>query len=281
MILVADSGSTKTDWVLTAPDKPNAEFKTGGLNPFFLSDKEMIKVISKQENLVAQAEAVTEIYFFGAGCSSPDRREAVSNVLSQVFKQAYISVDSDLLGSAYATCGNESGLCCIMGTGSNVTYFDGEDIFEGKHGLGYILGDEGSGSYFGKKLVTDFLYGRMPATESALFGKTFPINKETLISHIYHKQGANYYLASFATFLGEIRTSEYGKQLIREGLTEFVNTNIKCYAGYKRMKCHFVGSVACHLKEELQEICQAEEVSLGKIIKHPIQNLVNFLLTRV
>lgn len=280
MILVADSGSTKTDWILVTPGKQDTAFKTAGINPFFLSDKEMLKVIGKQESLITEAENVKEVYFFGAGCSSPDKREVVSNVLSQLFKQAYVSVDSDLLGSAYATCGYETGLCCILGTGSNITYFDGENIFEGKHGLGYILGDEGSGSYFGKKLITDYLYGCMPEAESMLFAKNHAINKENIINQVYHKPRANYFMASFANFLGEIRTCEYGKNLISTGLREFVTTNIECYPTYKNLKCHFVGSVAWHLKEELQEICVEHEVNVGKIMKHPIQDLLNFLLKR-
>lgn len=280
MILVADSGSTKTDWILVTPGKPDLQFKTAGINPFFISDKEMVKLISKQENLIAQAENVKEVYFFGAGCSSPDKRETVSNVLSQLFKNAYISVDSDLLGSAYATCGHEAGLCCIMGTGSNITYFDGENIFEGKHGLGYILGDEGSGSYFGKKLVTDYLYGRMPENESRLFAKKYAVTKETIIGSVYHKPGANFYLASFSAFLAEIKDGGYGRNIVYDGLTEFVTTNITGYSSYKDLKCNFVGSVSWHLKEELQEICAAYEVKVGKIIKHPILDLVNFLLKR-
>ncbi len=280
MILVADSGSTKTDWILATPGEPDLTFKTAGINPFFLSDKEIIKVIRKQEDLIALAENVKEIYYFGAGCSSPDKREVVSNVLSQVFKQAYVSVDSDLLGSAYATCGNETGLCCILGTGSNITYFDGENIFEGKHGLGYILGDEGSGSYFGKKLITDYLYHRMPEAESALFAKRYLIDKETIINHVYHKPGANFYLASFSAFINEIKSGEYGKNLVDAGLTEFVTTNIETYPSYKKLKCHFVGSVAWHLQDELQRICKAHDVNVGKIIKHPINNLSDFLLKR-
>ena len=280
MILVADSGSTKTDWILIAPGAADVQFKTAGINPYFLSDKEMIRLISKQENLIAEAGNVKEVYFFGAGCSSPDKREAVSNVLSQLFKQAYVSVDSDLLGSAYATCGKETGLCCILGTGSNITYFDGENIYEGKHGLGYILGDEGSGSYFGKRLITDYLYGCMPETERELFQKKFNINKEIVIGNVYHKPGANYYLASFAAFLGEIKDGEYGKNVIKTGLTEFVTTNVLCYPSYKRLNCHFVGSVAWNLKDELHEICEAYEVNVGKIIKQPIYDLVNFLLKR-
>ncbi len=280
MILVADSGSTKTDWILVTPGEPDTTFKTAGINPFFLSEKEILKVISKQENLIAKAEGVKEIYFFGAGCSSPDKREVVSNVLSQVFKQAYVSVDSDLLGSAYATCGYEAGLCCILGTGSNITYFDGENIFEGKHGLGYILGDEGSGSYFGKKLITDYLYGCMPETERNLFAKNYSVDKESVVNHVYHKPKANFYLASFSPFMDEIKTGEYGKNLIHTGLTEFVTTNIQTYPSYKKLKCHFVGSVAWNLQEELKEICAAHEVLVGKIMKHPIQDLLQFLLKR-
>ncbi len=280
MILVADSGSTKTDWILAAPGEPDMEFKTAGINPYFLSDKEILRLINKQESLVAQAENVTEVYFFGAGCSSPDKREAVSNVLSQIFKQAYISVDSDLLGSAYATCGQETGLCCILGTGSNITYFDGENIFEGKHGLGYILGDEGSGSYFGKKLITDYLYALMPEEESRLFAKSYVVDKETIISQVYHKPRANYYLASFASFLAEIKTGSYCRDLIRNGLTEFITTNVITYPSYEKFKCHFVGSVAWNWQDELQEISAAYQVRVGKIMKHPIHDLVHFLLKR-
>src|SRR4051812_11174218 len=151
MILVADSGSSKTDWLLSQPGQAAREFRTPGLNPYFLTEKEIVKVLQdKAADLLACSIDITEIYFFGAGCSSPDRHEIVSNALSTVFQKAtYISVDSDLLGSAYATCGHEKGLCCVLGTGSNISFFDGEDIHAGKHGLGFILGDEGSGTWFG------------------------------------------------------------------------------------------------------------------------------------
>lgn len=280
MILVADSGSTKTDWILATPNQPDLKFTTAGINPFFLSEKEIFKIIHKQESLVAEAENVTEIYFFGAGCSSPDKREIVSNVLSQIFKQAYVSVDNDLLGSAYATCGEKPGLCCILGTGSNVTYFDGENIFDGKHGLGYVLGDEGSGSCFGKKLITDYLYGNMPKEESSLFAQKYNVDKEAVITHVYHKPRANFYLASFATFLSDIKSGDYCKKLVKQGLTEFVETNIITHQDYQKLNCHFVGSIAWNLKSELQEICALYKVNVGKILNHPIQDLANFLLKR-
>lgn len=265
--MIASGGSTK-------------KFKSAGLNPFFLSDKEMVTEIENQPNLVAEADKIKEIYFFGAGCSSPDKREMLSNVLSLLFPHAYVSVDSDLLGSAYATCGSEPGLCCILGTGSNIAYFNGENIFGGKHGLGYILGDEGSGSYFGKKLVTDYLYGRMPEEINCLFKKKYKVNKSKVVGHVYHKPGPNYYLASFAAFFDEIKNTAYGKNLICEGLTEFVVTNIKGYPDYQKLKCHFVGSIAWHLQEKLLEICETHQIQVGKILKHPINDLVNFFLNR-
>src|SRR5258708_25233378 len=201
MILVADSGSSKTDWLLTLPNQEVQQFRTSGLNPYFLTEKEIVKIIQEQvPEMVAFAAEIKEIYFFGAGCSSPDRHEIVSNALSYLFTKPYISVDSDLLGCAYATCGHEKGLCCVLGTGSNISFFDGEDIHSGKHGLGYVLGDEGSGTWFGKALITDFLYGNMPTDIHALFDQSYTLNKEIVINHVYQQQEANSYLASFAKF---------------------------------------------------------------------------------
>jgi glucosamine kinase len=163
MILVADSGSSKTDWLLSVPGQQTKAFKSAGLNPYFLTEKEITKILQDQvPDMIAFASDITEIYFFGAGCSSPDRHEIVSNAYQLFFLNAYISVDSDLLASAYATCGHEKGFCCVLGTGSNISFFDGEDIHDGQHGLGYVLGDEGSGTWFGKALITDYLYGNMP-----------------------------------------------------------------------------------------------------------------------
>src|ERR1700761_2584937 len=235
MILVADSGSSKTDWLLAVDQHEPLQFKTGGLNPYFLTEKEMVKILQDEGvEMVKHTAEITEIYFFGAGCSSPDRNEIVTNALSQLFPKAYISVDSDLLGSAYATCGHEKGLCCVLGTGSNISFFDGEDIHAGKHGLGFILGDEGSGTWFGKMLITDFLYGRMPDDVNTLFNNTYQLNKEEVIKNVYQKTGANSYLASFSRFLNVIRRNAYGQTLLKNGFREFIETNIKSYPQYHK-----------------------------------------------
>ena len=281
MILVADSGSSKTDWLLAVPKQEPLQFRTDGLNPYFRTEKEMVKILQDQgTELVKHASGITDIYFFGAGCSSPDRHEIVSNALTQLFPKAYISVDSDLLGSAYATCGHEKGLCCVLGTGSNISFFDGEEVHSGKHGLGYILGDEGSGSWFGKALITDYLYGNMPEDIHAQFCSQYPITKETVIQNVYQKPGGNFYLASFAKFIGKIRDSQYGQNLLANGFREFIDTNIKSYPQYHRYKCNFVGSIAYVFSDELIRLCESNEVKVGKIIRQPIHDLLQFILSR-
>ncbi|MEB0249883.1 MULTISPECIES: N-acetylglucosamine kinase [unclassified Mucilaginibacter] len=281
MILVADSGSSKTDWLLSAPGQENKAFKSAGLNPYFLTEKEITKIIQEQvPDMVALAADITEIYFFGAGCSSPDRHEIVSNAISSLIPNAYVSVDSDLLASAYATCGQEKGFCCVLGTGSNISFFDGEDIHDGQHGLGYALGDEGSGTWFGKALVTDYLYGNMPDEINAKFKAAYNLQKEEVIINTYQKQRPNSYLASFSKFLTEIRASEYGQELLRKGLLEFVDTNIKSYPQFNKFKCHFVGSIAYVFADELKAVCEENDVHIGKIIRQPIADLMEFILKR-
>ncbi|MDB4902765.1 MAG: N-acetylglucosamine kinase [Mucilaginibacter sp.] len=281
MILVADSGSSKTDWLLTLPNQEVQQFRTSGLNPYFLTEKEIVKIIQEQvPEMVAFAADIKEIYFFGAGCSSPDRHEIVSNALSYLFTKSYISVDSDLLGCAYATCGHEKGLCCVLGTGSNISFFDGEDIHEGKHGLGFVLGDEGGGTWFGKALIIDFLYGNMPQEICELFNDEFHLDKEIVIKKVYQTPNANSYLASFSKFLSNIRTTEYAQSLLHKGLLEFIETNVKSYPEYHNYKCHFVGSIAYVFSDELKAVCKQNGVHVGKIIRQPIHDLMAFILSR-
>ncbi len=281
MILVADSGSSKTDWLLSISENETKQFKTAGLNPYFLTEKEIVKILQEQAaEMIANAADIKEIYFFGAGCSSPDRHEIVSNALSQFFTKSYISIDNDLLGCAYATCGHEKGICCVLGTGSNISYFDGEDIHAGKHGLGFVLGDEGAGTWFGKALITDFMYGNMPYEISARFNDEYHLDKEAIIKNVYQTPNPNTYLAAFSRFLGIIRQTEYAQKLLRSGLIEFIETNIKSYPQYHRYKCHFVGSIAYVFEDELRAVCKEYGIHAGKIIKEPINDLAAFILSR-
>ena len=281
MILVADSGSSKTDWLLTLPNQAAKEFRTAGLNPYFLTEKDIIKILQEQAaDMIAYAGDINEIYFFGAGCSSPDRHEIVSNALSHFFNKSYISIDSDLLGCAYATCGHEKGFCCVLGTGSNISFFDGEDIHAGKHGLGFVLGDEGAGTWLGKALMTDFLYGNMPEDISQKFNDEYHLDKEMVIKNVYQTPNPNSYLATFSKFLSIIRPSAYAQNLLRKGLVEFIETNIKSYPQYHRYKCHFVGSIAFVFADELKVVCKEYGIHVGKVIQQPIHDLMAFILNK-
>ena len=280
MILVADSGSSKTDWLIATPGQQPQGFTTAGINPYFLTEKEIVKILQTQcAETVKKAGKLDEVYFFGAGCSNPDRREIVSNALSTVFPKIFISVDSDLLGSAYATCGHSKGYCCVLGTGSNVSFFDGENIKDGNHGIGYVLGDEGSGTYFGKKLITDYLYGNMPAEINSLFKEKYnTLDKDEVIKNVYQKSHANSYLASFARFLSATRESAYTQYLLKTGFREFIETNIKTYPDYHEHTFHYVGSIAYHFRDELTSVCAENGIVVGKIIKKPINHLLDFIL---
>lgn len=280
MILVADSGSSRSDWTLALPDSKPLSFTTKGLNPFFVSEKDIERVLQNVPEIIPYAEEVSEVYFFGSGCSSPDRREMVSNALSRLFRHAFIDVEIDLLGSAYATCGTRKGYVGTLGTGSDFTFFDGEYILPSRQGIGYVLGDEGSGVWFGKQLITDFLYGRMPKELHMRFGEAYMITKEMVIKNVYHKPMPNTYLASFAPFMSDNITHPYIQEMLAQGFGEYIRTNIIPYADYKEYVTHFVGSISFHFQDELLRACAEYGVQVGMILKSPIERLFDFIFQR-
>lgn len=280
MILVADSGSSKSDWMLALPDSKPLSFATKGLNPFFNNEKDIARVIQSVPEIIPYAAEIHEVYFFGTGCTSPDRREMVSNALSQLFTNAFISIETDLIGSAYATCGKNKGYIATLGTGSDVSFFDGEQVLPSKHGLGYVLGDEGSGSWFGKNLVTRYLYGTMPPELHVKFQERFPISKDAVIKHIYQREAPNVYLASFVPFMAENIEHPYVVDLLHRGFGEYIRTNIKPFPDYSAYVCHFVGSIAYHFEPQLRHACAQYGVQVGKILKSPIEELFKFIFDR-
>jgi glucosamine kinase len=279
MILVADSGSSKTDWMGYSPNE-TISFSTKGINPYFLSAQDIFKLFSVTKEIAGYADLVKEIYFFGAGCSSPDKHEVVSNGLSLFFPNAFISVDHDLMGSAYATCGNEAGLTCILGTGSNISYYDGSVLYSDKHGLGYVLGDEGSGTWFGRTLITRYLYNLMPEDLGKTFFKEFQVDKETVITNVYQKPFPNVYLASISRFMSNHMDHPFITDLLREGFQVFVDSNIKDYPEQSDLECHFVGSIAYFYQAILREVCESNNVKVGKILQKPIEGIYNYILKK-
>ncbi|MBY0243880.1 MAG: N-acetylglucosamine kinase, partial [Sphingobacteriaceae bacterium] len=254
MILVADSGSTKTDWMGFA-DNQTLKFNTEGLNPYFLNSDEVAAVLSTHEDLLAYADKVKEVYFFGSGCSSPDKHEIISNGLSMFFKNAFISVEHDLIGSAYASCGKEKGYTCILGTGSNISYYDGKNVVQGNFGLGYVLGDEGSGTWFGRKILTQYLYGFMPEELAKDFAHQFHVDKDEVVENIYEKPYPNRYLATFSRFMIQHKTHPFIVKLLQKGFQEFVDTNIIGQENIQNSTFNFVGSISYYYQDELKKVC--------------------------
>ncbi len=279
MLLVSDSGSTKADWRLVDKGIVTGEFSTIGFNPYFQKEDVILDALHANE-LRNIAKDVTELFFFGSGCSSPDLNKIISDSLQKFFVNAKVSIEHDVLGSVLATCGDEPGISCILGTGSNSCFYDGNKVHENNYGLGYILGDEGSGSYYGKKLVAYYLYNILPAHLQEEFGKLFPLTKGSLIKTIYNNPNANVYLASFARFLSDRKEDEYVKQFVKKGMTEFLDVCVCHYNGYKTLPVHFVGSIAFYFETILREVATEKGIHIGKVIKSPIGELTNYFIAK-
>lgn len=279
MILVADSGSSKTDWMAYSPEK-TLSFSTQGINPYFANAQDVVRILSKNKEISAVANEIKEVYFFGAGCLNPDKHEIVSNGLSSFFKNAFISVDHDLIGSAYATCGDKKGLACILGTGSNIAYYDGETLYNGNHGLGYILGDEGSGTYFGKKMLISYLHKTMPTELRDAFSEEFKITKDIAVENIYQKPFPNSYLASFSRFMIHNRQHPFIQKTLKDGFQEFIDTNVKDYKNYKTLECNFVGSISYYYQDELRAVFAENNLKIGKTLQKPIEGIFEYILKR-
>ncbi len=280
MILVADSGSSSSEWMLNVPDSKPLRFRTKGLNPFFVNEKEIERVMKDVPEIIPYIDEIREVYFFGAGCVTPDRREIVSNALTTFFPNAFIGVESDLVGCAYAACGHKKGLVATLGTGSDISYYDGKELKPSHQGLGYVLGDEGSGSWFGKLLLSRYLYGEMPRDLTKKFGEKYRVNKDIVIKNVYQKDRPNAYLASFALFMEDNRQHPYIDKVLTDGFDEFVRTNVMTYPNYWEHECNFVGSIAFHFDLHLAKVCELHGIKVGKILKSPIEDLFSFIVER-
>lgn len=278
MILVADSDSSKTYWILQLPGSEFIEFETKGINPFYISEKEIVKVLNSSGEVLKEALNVSEVHFFGAGCSNPDRREIVSNALSAVFKNAFINVENKVIGCVYATCGSRKGITGILSTGSQAAYFDGETVHYSKQGLGFILGDEGSATYFGKMLIAAYLYDQMPPALHRSFKALYHVDKETVMNNVYQKTTSNVYLASFTDFMVENKNSSFIQDLLMEGFRAFLNESIIRFPHYKEVVCHFVGPIAFDFRETLTSACAEFQINVGTILRHPIKEIYDFVL---
>jgi N-acetylglucosamine kinase-like BadF-type ATPase len=281
MILIADSGSTKTDWVIINKDGTGRKtFHTIGYNPYFI-DSEAI-YYSLSENLLKDLDgtSISEVYFYGAGCSTPEKKDIVRKALTRSFPYVPdIFVGHDLLASARALLGKGKGFAAILGTGTNSCLYDGFDVFHNIDSLGYLMGDEGSGSYIGKKILRDFMRGNLQPELQARFKERFQIeDNEQIFTTLYQTQFPNRYLASFCKFADEYVSHPYIKNKVRDGFRDFFKNLVSKYPNYKEYTFNCVGSVGFVFKEILEEVALSYDMKIGKVIKSPMDDLIQFHL---
>ena len=278
MIAIADSGSTKTDWALIS-DPLMIETSTVGFNPMFHDAKFVLSEIKKDTELKTFQHKIEKVFFYGAGCSSPERNEIIKKALRQFFTNAKeIVVDHDLKGAALAASEGKPSIVCILGTGSNSVFFDGRELHEEVPSLGYVLGDEGSGAWFGKQLLKVLLYKQLPDDLEVLFYSDYRLTKEDVLTKIYREPNPNAYLASFMKFYAANVEHEFIKALLKKGFQEFYDCHIACFKNHKEVPVHFVGSVAFHFRDFLEILAKENGFSLGKIIQRPIDDLAGYYL---
>ena len=278
MILIADSGATKTDWCL-GENKADAQIiQTQGINPFHQTKEHIARVLS--EELLPQlgeAKTVSHIHFYGAGCT-PEKSVIVKEELETFFPQAEIEVQSDLLGAARSLCGKEKGIACILGTGSNSCEYDGEKITANVSPLGYILGDEGSGATLGKHLVGDCLKHQLPEHICSQFLEYTGLTPAQIIDKVYRQPQANRFLASLTPFLSTHRDEPKIHELLISCFSDFFRRNVMQYASHTDCEIHFTGSIAWHFQEEVKEAAKTLDIRTGKFIQSPIHGLINYHL---
>lgn len=273
--LIADSGSTKAEWCLL-DGKKKKTFYTQGISPYFLNTQQIEAIVADELKLKLKAVEPAEIFYYGTGCSNPANIKSVKKALKNVFPQAQISVTHDLMGAAKALCGNQKGVACILGTGSNSCYYDGKKIVKNSPGLGFILGDEGSGAYLGKKVVQYFLYNTYDPDLMDRFNAKFNTNAVEILEAVYKLPLPNRYLAGFTSFLAENRGHYMIENIIEDGFNEFFFQHVYKYKESWTMPVNFIGSVAYGFKDVLQQMCDSYELQLGKVLKNPMDGLIKF-----
>lgn len=276
MILIAESGSTKTDWCLAKAANDQQSFSTGGLNPYFYDEEGVKAILEKDLPPDLPSEAIQEVYFYGAGASSEVRKERVRKGLIPFFPNANIHVDHDLMASARALCGDEAGIATILGTGSNTCVFDGREIVEQSGGIGFILGDEGSGADLGKRFLRAFFYGELPEVLHKAFVDQMKPDKDAIIDRVYQQPHPNQYLASYAEFINENRNHAFINDMVKSAFSEFVSRHVIKFAENYSLPVHSVGSIAYHFEPLLKEVFDSYGLTLGRIIVKPIASLVNY-----
>lgn len=279
MIIIADGGSTKTNWCLVTEEGKKVYFNTEGYNPYFSGTEYIIQSLNESLPTDLNKEVITEVNYYGAGCSTPDMRKVVEEAMKVVFSKAKIYIGHDLLAAARALLGNNEGFAAILGTGTNTCIYDGKDITHNIDSGAYILGDEGSGCYIGKKLLTDYLRGYMPEPVRKLFWDTYKLTPDDINEQVYTQPRANRFCASFSKFVYDNNVHiEYSRNLVRTSFEDFFRNLVTHYPDYQKYSFNCIGSVGYNFRNVLEELVVENGMVVGNIIRSPIDNLVKYHL---
>ncbi|MEI6586235.1 MAG: N-acetylglucosamine kinase [Sediminibacterium sp.] len=273
--LIADSGATKCEWCLITNGKKKT-ILTQGISPYFLDEAQITTILNKSLIPKLKEVVIEEVFFYGTGLSNANNALIVKKALKSLFKKAKIQIETDLTAAARALCGKKKGIACILGTGSNSCYYDGKKMQKNSPGIGYILGDEGSGAYLGKKVIQHFLYNTFDEEIMARFEKQFKTTPVEILETVYKQPLANRYLASFAIFLAENRGHYMIENIIEDGLNDFFFTHIYKYKESWTYPINFIGSIAFGFKDVLQDLCKTYELELGRVLKTPMKGLIEY-----
>ncbi len=275
MILIADSGSTKTQWILIDKQSVLTEIYTPGINPFFQLQDDIAKMLDDQLSPKLKSDSINKIYFYGAGCAFEEKKTIVRNALKGHFNLAEIVVESDLLGAARGLFGYKKGIACILGTGSNSCFYDGLQIVQNVSPLGFILGDEGSGAVLSKQFISDCLKNQLPSDITSLFLDKYELTPAYILDNVYKKPFPNRFLAQFTPFLAENLSHPAIYKLVFDNFVRFFERNVQQY-DYKQHETAFVGSVAYYFRTVLEQAATECEIKTAKIVKQPMDGLIDY-----
>ncbi|SMC00523.1 N-acetylglucosamine kinase-like [Hymenobacter roseosalivarius DSM 11622] len=276
MIIIADGGSTKTNWCLIDDAGTRINFNTEGYNPDFI-DTAGIQA-SLQQNLpdTLELEKIAEVHYYGAGISSAKKAEIVAAAMRAVFTRAKVVVDHDLLAAARALLGTKPGFAAILGTGTNSCIYDGKEVAVNVDSLGYFLGDEGSGSYIGKRLLRDYLRGFLPDGLQENFRETYGLTRDEILDRLYNQPLPNRFLASFAKYAYDHNNVSYCREIVLDGFKAFFDNLVTKYPNYQNYTFNCIGSVGYNFRDALIQVAKSHDMEVGKIIRSPIDDLVDY-----
>lgn len=269
--IIIDAGSTKMEWALLEGGKVLNRFSTKGFNPNYAD-------IQGFKNILAEVEiphdGIQEVSYYGSGCLRLENAALVGEALMQSFHTRKINVTNDMMGAAHAVLGHQSGIACILGTGANSCLYDGEKVVDRAVSLGYLVGDEGSGCYIGRKLVRAYFYDFMPVELKLEFNNVYHLEINDFINHVYHQPEVSKYLAGFTHFAGQHISHPFIKNLVKECFSDFIKVFVLRYKESHELPVGFVGSVAYHFQGVLQECLEAEGLAMGKVMRSPMDGLI-------